>query len=45
MKTKKMYNSKITKADKEMLGDKVGNLRNDDGDDHILKKRKNEVDL
>ena len=40
-----MYNSKITKADKEMLGDKAGNLRNDGGDDRILKKRKNEVDF
>ena len=44
-KTKKMYNSKITKEEKEVLGDKSGNLRNDEGDDQILKKRKKKVDF
>ncbi|MDW5288549.1 hypothetical protein [Formosa sp. PL04] len=39
------YNSEITKEDKNILGDKSGNLRQDNGDDELLKKRKNEPDF
>ena len=39
------YNSDITKEDEKMLGDKAGNLRQDNGDDEILKKRENEPDF
>ena len=45
MKNKEKYNSKITKDDLEILGDKAGNLRNDGGEDRILKKRKKKVDF
>jgi len=39
------YNPEITKEDKDLLGDKSGNLRQDNGDDQILKKRPNEPDF
>lgn len=39
------YNSDITEEDKKTLGDKSGNLRQDNGDDEILKKRENEPDF
>ncbi|MBF8150627.1 hypothetical protein ITJ86_12010 [Winogradskyella sp. F6397] len=39
------YNSDITEEDKKNLGDKSGNLRQDNGDDEILKKRENEPDF
>ena len=42
---KTQYNSDITKADKKILGDKSGNLRQDGGADELLKKRKNEPDF
>lgn len=42
---KTAYNSEITKEDKKILGDKSGNLRQDNGDDEILKKRENEPDF
>ena len=41
----KKYNEKITDEDKNMLGDKSGNLRNDSGDDQVLKNRKKTVDF
>ncbi len=33
------YNSEITKEDLQALGDKAGNLRNDNGDDELLKNK------
>ncbi|NRR93050.1 hypothetical protein HSX10_15850 [Winogradskyella undariae] len=42
---KTTYNSEITKEDKKILGDQSGNLRQDNGDDEILKKRKNKPDF
>ncbi|WP_066218212.1 hypothetical protein [Formosa haliotis] len=39
------YNPEITEEDKKILGDKSGNLRNDYGDDQLIKKRKNEPDF
>ncbi|WP_179353873.1 hypothetical protein [Winogradskyella vidalii] len=41
----KKYNPEITKEDKNILGDKSDNLRQDNGDDEILKKRENEPDF
>lgn len=38
---KKEYNSDITKDDLQALGDKAGNLRNDNGDDELLKNKVN----
>lgn len=35
----KKYNSEITKEDLKALGDKTGNLRNDNGDDELLKNK------
>lgn len=35
----KKYNSEITKEDIQALGDKAGNLRNDNGDDELLKNK------
>jgi len=37
----KKYNSNITKEDLNVLGDKSGNLRNDNGDDELLKNKVN----
>lgn len=47
MKTenKKNYNSKITKEDETILGDKSGNLRHDGGQDKYLKDRVNNIDF
>ncbi|WOD43032.1 hypothetical protein [Hwangdonia lutea] len=45
MKNKKEYDSKITKEDKAILGDKTGNLRQDGGQDKYLKNRLKEVDF
>ncbi|MGJ8549645.1 hypothetical protein [Winogradskyella wichelsiae] len=42
---KAKYNSEITKEDKKVLGDQSRNLRQDSGDDEILKKRENEPDF
>ncbi|QDO94928.1 hypothetical protein FNB79_13440 [Formosa sediminum] len=42
---KTTYNPEITKEDKQILGDKSGNLRQDNGADELLKKRKNEPDF
>ncbi|MBP1840991.1 hypothetical protein [Formosa algae] len=39
------YNPDITKEDKKILGDASGNLRQDNGDDELLKKRENEPDF
>ena len=39
------YNSNITKEDERILGDKSGNLRQDNGDDELLKNRKREPDF
>lgn len=39
------YNSDITKEDEKILGDKSGNLRQDNGDDELLKNRKTEPDF
>ena len=36
---KQKYNSDITKDDLQALGDKAGNLRNDNGDDELLKNK------
>ncbi|MFD1014721.1 hypothetical protein [Winogradskyella rapida] len=44
-KNKTSYNSDITKEEERLLGDKSGNLRQDNGDDEILKKRENEPDF
>ncbi|WP_036841617.1 hypothetical protein [Polaribacter sp. Hel_I_88] len=35
----KKYNSDITKEDLQALGDKAGNLRNDNGEDELLKNK------
>lgn len=40
----KDYNSEITKDDLQALGDKAGNLRNDNGDE-LLKNKVNEPDF
>jgi len=46
MKEKEIdYNSEITKDDLQALGDKTGNLRNDNGDDELLKNKVNEQDF
>ncbi|GAL69142.1 hypothetical protein [Jejuia pallidilutea] len=42
---KNTYNSEITKDDKNALGDASGNLRNDQGDDALLKQREGDVDF
>lgn len=39
------YNSEITKDDKKALGDASDNLRNDQGDDALLKQRDGDVDF
>jgi hypothetical protein len=39
------YNSEITTDDLQALGDKAGNLRNDNGDDELLKSKVNEPDF
>jgi len=39
------YNSDITKDDKQALGDTSDNLRNDQGDDALLKQRDSDVDF
>jgi hypothetical protein len=39
------YNADVTKEDLKTLGDKAGNLRNDNGDDFFLKNRKSNVDF
>ncbi|MCK7591435.1 hypothetical protein M0G43_12685 [Subsaxibacter sp. CAU 1640] len=39
------YNPKITKEDKELLGDKRGNVETDDGDDQQLRNRTKKVDF
>lgn len=39
------YNSDITSDDLQALGDKQENLRNDNGEDRILKNRINQVDF
>lgn len=44
-KKEKLYNPNITKADKNALGDKTGNLHADGGDDDQLKERKRPVDF
>ena len=44
-KEKEKYNSEINKEDKKALGDISGNLRNDDGEDSVLQKRKKPVDF
>jgi len=41
----KNYNSDITDEEKKNLGDASGNLRNDQGDDALLKNRKKPVDF
>lgn len=45
MDKSKKYNEEVTKEDKAALSDKSGNLRNDQGDDRILKRRKRKVDF
>lgn len=48
MKTDKKntnYNPNITKEDKDILGDRRGNLRTDGGEDEQLKHRKKPVDF
>lgn len=45
MTKNKKYNENITDEDKKTLGDTSGNLRNDSGDDQMLKKRKKPVDF
>tara|TARA_R110001592_G_scaffold84530_1_gene249949 strand:+ start:315 stop:602 length:288 start_codon:yes stop_codon:yes gene_type:complete len=42
---KAQYNSDITKEDEKILGDKSGNLRQDNGDDELLKNRTTEPDF
>jgi len=44
-KNEKEYNSKITKEDQKILGDKSGNLRGDGGQDKYLKDRPEDVDF
>ncbi|APZ47002.1 hypothetical protein BW723_12220 [Polaribacter reichenbachii] len=39
------YNSEITKEDLKTLGDKSGNLRNDNSDDELLKNKVNNTDF
>mgnify|MGYP005630143319 FL=1 len=39
------YNSDITQEDLQVLGDRTGNLRNDNGDDELLKNKVNEPDF
>ena len=39
------YNSDITKDDLQVLGDKAGNLRNDNADDELLKNKVNDADF
>ncbi|WP_124980528.1 hypothetical protein [Nonlabens xiamenensis] len=45
MKKDKKYQSDVTEQDKEILGDRSGNLRNDGGDDRLLKHREEETDF
>lgn len=45
MSKENTYNSNITKEDLNTLGDKKGNLRNDSGDDRLLKFREKKVDF
>ena len=49
METKKTekntYNSDITKEDLQALGDKAGNLRNDNADDELIKNKVNKPDF
>lgn len=45
MTKNKKYNENITDEDKKAIGDKSGNLRNDSGDDQLLKNRKRPVDF
>ena len=45
MAADKKYNERIKDDDKKILGDKSGNLRNDSGDDQVLKNRKNPIDF
>lgn len=42
---KKVYNPEVTKEDKNILGDKSGNIHNDEGDDSILLNREKPVDF
>lgn len=44
-KEKLPYNPEITEEDKEKLGDVAQNLRNDSGDDLLLKNRKKKIDF
>lgn len=44
-KNEKEYQSKITKEDKTILGDKVANLRQDGGQDKHLENRNQPVDF
>lgn len=44
-KEKLPYNPEITEKDKKKLGDAAQNLRNDTGDDLLLKNRKKKVDF
>lgn len=45
-KEKKLpYNPEITEEDKKKLGDAAQNLRNDSGDDLLLKNREKKVDF
>ncbi|MBU3012059.1 hypothetical protein KO506_11645 [Polaribacter vadi] len=39
------YNPEITKEDLKTLGDKSGNLRNDNSDDELLKNKVNDTDF
>ncbi len=39
------YNSTITTDDLQALGDKAGNLRNDNADDELLKNKVNKTDF
>lgn len=42
---KNYYNSDVTKDDLQALGDKSGNLRNDNADDELLKNKVNRTDF
>lgn len=44
-KEKLPYNPEITEEDKKNLGDIAQNLRNDSGDDLVLKNREKKVDF
>ena len=44
-KQNKEYNSNITSDDLQVLGDKSGNLRNDNADDELLKNKVNNIDF